>query len=70
MKDPDTKNILIIGSMQEPVTWEFKVTLQPEDIGEIMKAVFNTSMIWFIVKLQFRKRSNLKVLCDVAELAS
>jgi hypothetical protein len=31
--------------MQEPITWEFKVTLQPEDIGGVMKAVFNTSMI-------------------------
>ena len=50
MKDPVTKNILIIGSMQEPVTWEFKVTLQPEDIGGVMKAVFNTSMKWFIIK--------------------
>ena len=50
MKDPVTKNILIIGSMQEPVPWEFKVTLQPEDIGGVMKAVFNTSMKWFIIK--------------------
>jgi len=25
---------------------------------------------YFIVKLQFRKRSNLKVICDAAELVS
>lgn len=50
MKDPETGNILIIGSMQSPVTWEFKVTMQPEDIGGIMKALFSTAMIWFVLK--------------------
>ena len=50
MKDPESGNILIIGSMQSPVTWEFKVTMQPEDIGGIMKALFRPSMIWFVLK--------------------
>jgi cytochrome c oxidase assembly factor CtaG len=50
LKDPVTGNIMIIGSMQDPVNWEFKVILQPEDIGGIMKSVFNLPVIWFIVK--------------------
>jgi hypothetical protein len=49
-KDPKTGNVLIIGSMQSPVTWEFKITLQPEDIAGVMKAAVNPSMIWFVLK--------------------
>ncbi len=50
LKDPETGNILIIGSMQSPVTWEFKITLQPEDIGGVMKALFCPSMLFFAIK--------------------
>ena len=44
MKDPVTKNILIIGSMQEPVTWEFKVTLQLEDIDSKVNNAYDQVM--------------------------
>ena len=50
VRDPDTGNMMLIGSMQDPVNWEFKIILQPEDIGGIMKSVFNFSMLKFIVK--------------------
>ncbi|MEW6078886.1 MAG: hypothetical protein AB1724_13805 [Thermodesulfobacteriota bacterium] len=50
LKDPETGNIMVIGSMQDPVNWEFKVILQPEDIGGIMKSVFNLPVIFFIIK--------------------
>ena len=44
MKDPVTTNILIIGSMQEPVTWEFKVTLQLEDIDSKVNNAYDQVM--------------------------
>jgi len=50
LKDPDSGNMMIIGSMQEPVNWEFKVIMQPEDIGGIMKCMFNLPMLLFIFK--------------------
>ncbi len=50
LKDPKSENILIIGNMQDPVTWEFKITLQPEDIAGVMKMLFNFSMIKFVIK--------------------
>ncbi len=50
MKDPDSNNVLVIGRMQDPVNWEFKITLQPEDIGGIMKVAFNWAMISFVIK--------------------
>ncbi len=50
LKDPETGDIMIIGSMQDPVNWEFKVILQPEDVGGIMKSLFNLPMILFVVR--------------------
>ncbi len=50
LKDPETGNMLIIGNMQSPVTWEFKITFHPEDIGGIMKAIFCPSMLFFAIK--------------------
>lgn len=50
LKDPETGNMLIIGNMQSPVTWEFKITFHPEDIGGIMKALFTPSMFFFALK--------------------
>lgn len=50
IKDPVTGYMMIIGSMQDPVNWEFKVLMQPEDIGGIMKSMFNLPMILFILK--------------------
>jgi hypothetical protein len=50
VKDPNEGNMLIIGNMQSPVTWEFKITFQPEDIGGILKLVFCPSMFFFAVR--------------------
>jgi len=50
LKDPQTGNILIIGNMQSPVTWEFKITVQPEDIGGVMKALLCPPMLFFTIK--------------------
>ncbi len=50
VKDPNEGNMLIIGNMQSPVTWEFKITFQPEDIGGILKLVFCPSMFLFAIR--------------------
>lgn len=50
IQDPDSGNILIIGKMQSPVTWEFVITLQPEDIAGIMKSFFTFPMIRFVFR--------------------
>ncbi len=51
LRDPgDKKNVMLIGKMQDPVTWEFMITIQPEDIAGVMKAVFTFPMMIFIVR--------------------
>lgn len=50
IKDPDSGHVLIIGKMQDPVDWEFKITLQPEDIGGIIKMAFKRHMIFFVIR--------------------
>ncbi len=50
MKDPESDSVFIIGSMQDPVNWEFKITLTPEDIPGLMKIFFNFSMIKLLIK--------------------
>jgi hypothetical protein len=47
VKDPNEGNMLIIGNMQSPVTWEFKITFQPEDIGGIVKLCFLPFLAFF-----------------------
>ena len=44
-KDPDSDRIFVIGTMKEPVNWEFKMTMEPEDIPGFMKMLFNISVL-------------------------
>jgi hypothetical protein len=50
VQDPDSSNVLIVGRMQSPVTWEFVITLQPEDIAGVMKAFFTLPMLRFVIR--------------------
>jgi hypothetical protein len=59
MKDPVTKNILIIGSMQEPVTWEFKVTLQLEDIDSKVNNAYDQVMNNHARRLMFHNMGDI-----------
>ena len=49
-KDPLTENVYIIGTITDPVNWEFRVTLQPEDIPGMMKLFFHTCVIKLLFK--------------------
>ncbi len=50
VRDPDSRNVLIMGKMQSPVTWEFVITMQPEDIAGVMKSLFTFPMIRFVIR--------------------
>jgi len=48
--DPQTENVYIIGTITDPVNWEFRVTLQPDDIPGMMKLFFHTCVIKLLLK--------------------
>lgn len=50
LQDPDSSNVLVVGKMQSPVTWEFVITMQPEDIAGVMKSLFTVPMIRFVIR--------------------
>ncbi len=54
VKDPETSNVCIVGSMRDPVNWEFRVMMEPEDIGGFAKMFFNWSMLWLVFTNAFR----------------
>lgn len=45
IKDPENGNIMIIGTMKDPVNWEFKITMEPDDIPGFMKILFNLGVL-------------------------
>ncbi len=49
-KDPDSDNVFVIGNLTDPVNWEFKAILEPEDIPGFMKLAFNTCMLKLVLK--------------------
>ncbi|MDI6797261.1 MAG: hypothetical protein QMD09_09960, partial [Desulfatibacillaceae bacterium] len=58
-KDKETGNILIVGNMQDPVNWEFRVTMEPDDIPGFMKILFNISVLVLGIKNAHRYLSYL-----------
>ena len=54
IKDKNSGDLIVIGNMQDPVTWEFTMKMEPEDIAGIMKLFFNFSFLWFVIKNLFR----------------
>ena len=48
--DPETEDVLIIGNITDPVQWEFKITLGPEDIPGMTKIFFNFCVIKLVIK--------------------
>ena len=54
IKDKKTGDVVIIGNMQDPVTWEFTMKMEPDDIAGVMKILFSFSMLAFVFKNAFR----------------
>jgi hypothetical protein len=53
-KDPDSDNVLVSGAITDPVNWEFRITMEPEDIPGFMKVFFNVSLIKLAAKNAYR----------------
>lgn len=49
-KDSMSGEVCVIGKITDPVDWEFKITLGPEDIPGLIKMAFNFSVIKLVVK--------------------
>lgn len=49
-KDLYSDNVFIIGKITDPVDWEFKITLGPEDIPGMTKIFFNFGVIKLLIK--------------------
>lgn len=43
--DPKTSNAIVSGHIVDPVKWEFRITVTPEDIPGIIKLALNLTMI-------------------------
>ena len=54
VKDKETGNVCIIGNMRDPVNWEFRIVMEPDDIPGFMKMAFNLSIIWLVIKNAFK----------------
>ncbi len=50
VKDAETGGVTIIGNMQSPVTWEFTIKLEPEDIAGIVGLALNPPLWSFVAK--------------------
>ena len=49
-KDPDSDSAYIVGKITDPVNWEFRVTLEPDDIPGLIKMFMN----YCVIKLTFK----------------
>jgi hypothetical protein len=45
--DPKTGYPTIIGCMQSPVTWEFTLKMEPDDIAGVVKLILNLDLLKF-----------------------
>ncbi len=54
VKDPESGLMTIVGCMQSPVTWEFTLKLEPDDIAGIIKLALNVPLLTFVAKNIYR----------------
>jgi len=52
--DPAGDNIHIVGKITDPVNWEFRVTLEPDDIPGLIKMFMNYCIIKLTVKNMYK----------------
>ena len=50
IKDPNSDNLIIYGNITDPVDWEFKLTIRPEDFPGTIKLVLNFGVIKHFLK--------------------
>ena len=54
VKDKEDGSVCILGNMRDPVNWEFRIVMEPEDIAGFMKMAFHWSIIWLVIKNAFK----------------
>ena len=53
-KDPDSDQVCIIGNITDPVNWEFRAVIGPEDIPGFMKLGLNLNVLKLLLKNMHR----------------
>ena len=51
---PATENVYIIGKITDPVNWEFRITLEPDDIPGLIKMFMNFGVIRLALKNMYK----------------
>jgi len=52
--DPASDNVYIVGKITDPVNWEFRVTLEPDDIPGLVKMFMNYCIIKLTLKNMYK----------------
>jgi hypothetical protein len=52
--DKASDNVYIIGKITDPVNWEFRITLGPEDIPGMIKMIMNFGVIKLALKNMYK----------------
>lgn len=52
--DPESKGIQILGQIKDPVNWEFKITMQPEDVAGMLKIFFTWPTLKMVILHVFK----------------
>ena len=74
-RDPSGDNAYIIGKITDPVNWEFRVTLEPDDIPGLIKMFMHygiikltfKNMYKYIIYLFNRRKYAEAMGCDIEE---
>ena len=53
-KDPNSDNLYVYGQITEPVNWEFRGVITPEDIPGIFKLALSYGVIKLVLKNLYR----------------
>ena len=53
-EDPERGDVLISGTITDPVNWEFRITMTPQDVAGLMKVALSYCMLKLILKNAYR----------------
>lgn len=52
--EEDSNDVYVIGKITDPVNWEFRVTIEPEDIPGMMKIFFTKGVLTLVLKNTYK----------------
>ena len=53
-KEDNVSDVFVIGKITDPVNWEFRVTIEPEDIPGMMKLFFTKPVLMLVLKNTYK----------------